>query len=166
MDDGEEEPYQTAEAEDAPFDEFAIPDEADQMGVSDAVRFEQAEREKEQEKKSSAIIGKTDRADTEDVIENTPTEKNVYSDTASIGKKEQVPVAADDGKTEQIPIAADDKNKVQPRNYVIDLQRQETEGEKARCQWNVDAIRTLKQVEAEGRNATPKEQEVLAKYAG
>lgn len=148
------------------LDGYAIPDEADQMGVPDAVRFEQAEREKEQEKKSSAITGKTDRADTEDVIENTPTEKNVYSDTASIGKKEQVPVAADDGKTEQIPIAADDKNKVQPRNYVIDLQRQETGGEKARCQWNVDAIRTLKQVEAEGRNATPQEQEILAKYAG
>lgn len=30
----------------------------------------------------------------------------------------------------------------------------------------MDAIKTLKQVEAEGRNATPQEQEILAKYAG
>ena len=37
------------------LDGYAIPDEADQMGIPDAVRFEQAEREKEQEKKSSAI---------------------------------------------------------------------------------------------------------------
>ena len=95
------------------LDGYAIPDEADQMGIPDAVRFEQAEREKE-----------------------------------------------------QVPVAADDKNKVQPRNYVIDLNRQESGGEKARYQWNVDAIKTLKQVEAEGRNATPQEQEILAKYAG
>lgn len=166
LDDGEEEPYQTAEPEDVPFDDFAIPDEADQMGVPDAVRFEQAEWEKEQEKKTSAIAGKTDGANTEDVAGNTPTGKNLFSDTASAGKKEQIPVAADDGKTEQIPTAADDKNKVQPHNYVIDLYHQETGGEKTRYKWNVDAIRTLKRVEAEGRNATPEEQGILAKYAG
>lgn len=49
MDDGEEELYQTAEPEEEPFDDFAIPDEADQMGVPDAVRFEQEQRRKEQE---------------------------------------------------------------------------------------------------------------------
>ena len=135
-----------AEPEDVPFDDFAIPDEADQMGVPDAVRFEQAEWEKEQEKKSSAIAGKTDGADTEDVAGNTPTGKNLFSDTASAGKKEQIPVAADDGKTEQIPTAADDKNKVQPQNYVIDLHHQETGGEKTRYKWNVDAIKTLKRI--------------------
>ena len=49
LDDGEEEPYQMAEPEDVPFDDFAIPDEADQMGIPDAMRFEQAQRRKEQE---------------------------------------------------------------------------------------------------------------------
>ncbi len=44
IDDREEEPYQTAEPEEEPFDEFAIPDEADQMGVPDAVRFEQRQK--------------------------------------------------------------------------------------------------------------------------
>ena len=90
-----------------PFDDFAIPDEADQMGVPDAVRFEQAEREKEQEKKSSAIAGKTDGANAEDVAGNTPTGENLFSDTAFTGKKEQIPVAADDGKKEQILTAAE-----------------------------------------------------------
>jgi len=166
LDDGEEEPYQTAEPEDVPFDDFAIPDEADQMGVPDAVRFEQAEREKEQEKKSSAIAGKTDGANAEDVAGNTPTGENLFSDTAFTGKKEQIPVAADDGKKEQILTAADDKNKVQPHNYVIDLHHQETGGEKTRYKWNVDAIKTLKRIESEGRNATLEEQEILARYAG
>ena len=113
-DDGEEEPYQTAEPEEEAFDDFAIPDEADQMGIPDAVRFEQTERE-----------------------------------------KEQIPAGDTENRTE-----------VQPQNYVIDLHHQETGGEKTRYQWNVDAIKTLKQLESGGRNATPQEQEILAKYAG
>ncbi len=171
IDDGEEEPYQTAEPEEEPFDDFAIPDEADQMGISDAVRFEQAQWEKEpwqelekekilqrQTEKNhelSAISDKADGTDTEDAIESVQAEKNPFSEPAGMGEKEQVP-AADTGNKMPEPL----------HNYVIDLQRQETGGEKARYKWNVDAIRTLKLVEAEGRNATPQEQEILAKYAG
>lgn len=39
-------------------------------------------------------------------------------------------------------------------------------GEKARYKANVDAIRLVKQLEAEGRNATPEEQVILSKYVG
>ena len=39
-------------------------------------------------------------------------------------------------------------------------------GAKTRFKWNVDAIRTLKQIEAENRLATPEEQKVLANYVG
>lgn len=39
-------------------------------------------------------------------------------------------------------------------------------GEKARFQANVEAIRLIKKLEDEGRNATPAEQEVLSKYVG
>ena len=39
-------------------------------------------------------------------------------------------------------------------------------GEKAKYQYNVAAIRTLKQIEAEGRLATPEEQETLSRYVG
>ena len=83
-------------------------------------------------------------------------------------EKEPVPEPAGMGEKEQLPAAADTKNKIaeQPQNYVIDLKRQETGGEKTRYKWNVDAIKTLKQLESEGRNATPQEQEILAKYAG
>ena len=137
IDDGEEEPYRTAEPEEEPFDDFAIPDEADRMGIPDAVRFEQAEREKEQGLQEQA-------------------EENPFSEPAGIGEKEQSPVAADTGN----------EKAGQSHNYVIDIHNQETGGEKARYKWNVEAVRTLKQVEAEGRNATPEEQEILARYAG
>lgn len=39
-------------------------------------------------------------------------------------------------------------------------------GQKTRYQWNVEAIRLLKQIEHEGRNATPEEQKTLARYVG
>ena len=37
---------------------------------------------------------------------------------------------------------------------------------KPKYQYNVTAIRTLKQIEGEGRLATPEEQEVLSRYVG
>ena len=39
-------------------------------------------------------------------------------------------------------------------------------GQKAKYQANVNAIRTLKQIEAESRLATPEEQEILSRYVG
>ena len=39
-------------------------------------------------------------------------------------------------------------------------------GAKTRYQWNMDAIRTLKQIESESRIATPEEQKVLSKFVG
>ena len=127
LDDGEEEmPEPQVQDKQEQLDGYAIPDEADLMGVPDAVRFEQARRGKE-------------------------------------------PVSEPDGMTgkEQV-LAADTENQtaLQPHNYVIDIHNQETGGEKTRYKWNVDAIKTLKQVEAEGRSATLQEQEILARYVG
>ena len=39
-------------------------------------------------------------------------------------------------------------------------------GEKTKYQYNVEAIRTLKQIEAEKRLATPEEQTILSRYVG
>lgn len=39
-------------------------------------------------------------------------------------------------------------------------------GPKAKCQYNIEAIKTLKAIEAENRVATPAEQSILAKYSG
>lgn len=56
---------------------------------------------------------------------------------------------------------------VEPATYHISESQQDVpRGPKARFQGNLDAIRMLKAVEAEGRYATPEEQEVLAQYVG
>ena len=56
---------------------------------------------------------------------------------------------------------------VEPATYHISETQQDVpRGPKARFQGNLDAIRTLKAVETEGRYVTPEEQEVLARYVG
>ncbi len=54
------------------------------------------------------------------------------------------------------------------RDYVISEadNLEDFGGPKARYRANVDAIKTLKRLEAEGRNATPEEQRILARYSG
>ncbi len=171
------------------FDSYAIPDEADQMGVPDAVRYEQeqkindrhvpydeigmterepSEQHQEQKKEKippeqadkrnepSAFSDKTDTTETEDTIEKVQPEKNPFSEFDGAENKEQVPAA----------VEIENEKAGESHNYVIDIHRQETGGERTRCKWNVDAIKTLKRVEAENRHATPEEQEVLARYAG
>ncbi|NSC26696.1 DEAD/DEAH box helicase family protein [[Eubacterium] rectale] len=51
-------------------------------------------------------------------------------------------------------------------NFHINLWETEKAGPKTRYQWNIDAIRTLKQIEAENRLATPEEQKILSKFVG
>ena len=61
-------------------------------------------------------------------------------------------------------------NPVQPhqdrRNFQITDDNLGVGGEKTKYQYNVAAIRTLKQIEAEGRLAAPEEQETLSRYVG
>lgn len=51
-------------------------------------------------------------------------------------------------------------------NYHISDDTLGTGGQKSKFQNNIKAIQTLKQIESENRSATPKEQEILAKYVG
>ena len=51
-------------------------------------------------------------------------------------------------------------------NFHINVWETEKAGPKTRYQWNIDAIRTLKQIEAENRLATPEEQKILSKFVG
>ena len=53
-----------------------------------------------------------------------------------------------------------------PVNYHSDAISTEPAGAKTRFGWNMEAIKTLKQIEAEGRYATSVEQKVLARYVG
>ena len=51
-------------------------------------------------------------------------------------------------------------------NFHYNLWEMEKGGAKTRYQWNMDAIRTLKQIESESRLATPEEQKILSKFVG
>lgn len=51
-------------------------------------------------------------------------------------------------------------------NFHYDSLSTVSAGPKERYSWNVEAIKTLKQIESEGRMATPGEQEVLFRYVG
>ena len=51
-------------------------------------------------------------------------------------------------------------------NFHYNLWEVEKGGAKTRYQWNMDAIRTLKQIESESRLATPEEQKILSKFVG
>ena len=51
-------------------------------------------------------------------------------------------------------------------NFHYNLWEMEKGGSKTRYQWNMDAIRTLKQIESENRLATPEEQKTLSKFVG
>jgi N12 class adenine-specific DNA methylase len=62
------------------------------------------------------------------------------------------------GKTE---LKVDEKH-----NFHYNLWELPKGGAKTRYKWNIDAIRTLKQIEAEERLATPEEQKVLSNYVG
>ena len=49
-------------------------------------------------------------------------------------------------------------------NFHINVWETEKAGPKTRYQWNIDAIRTLKQIESENRLATQEEQKILSKF--
>lgn len=58
------------------------------------------------------------------------------------------------------------RNRQRKGNFHFEDEELPKGGQKTRYQWNVEAIRLLKQIEHEGRTATPEEQKVLARYVG
>ena len=56
--------------------------------------------------------------------------------------------------------------KKQGQNFHFEVPELPSGGQKKRYQWNVDAIRLMKQIEMENRKATSEEQKVLAMYVG
>ena len=73
---------------------------------------------------------------------------------------EEIPI------NETEPEVMPDKEPVPVQNYYINDDTLGEAGPKAKFRMNMDAIYTLKILENESRNATPEEQETLAKYVG
>ena len=113
MDDGEEEEIPEPEVQDAQeqLDSYAIPDEADQMGIPDAMRFEQAQRKKGQETQGQRQ-------------ESGGQEEKGYEPSATSDKTNENSI-----ENASIEISDIEKSE-QPHNYVIDIHNQETGGER------------------------------------
>ena len=63
-------------------------------------------------------------------------------------------------------VLEDTLEEVPPRNFRITDDHLGEGGSKAKFRANLEAIETLKAIEAEGRSATPEEQEILSRYVG
>lgn len=118
------------------LDEYAIPDEVEEMGITDAMRFEQEQNKQtvNMDDLSAVEMAEQDTKHGDTIQENTKQKKQ------------------------------SSRNK--PHNYIMDIFNREIGGAKTRFQWNMEAVKTLKTIERENRNATEEEQKVLAKYAG
>ena len=146
--------YQEVIEEEKTIGDYDIPDEVlamDQKPVPDM------------EKLKSAYEEERELTDEEAAIEDMMVTMAEYGDEIAAESQNTKPHITDnkkDGK-EQSNIETFPKH-----NFHYNLWELETGGAKTRYQWNVDAIRTLKQIEEENRLATMAEQKILARYAG
>ena len=116
------------------LDEYAIPDEVDDMGIPDHIRGEIDER----------IFEEISEEPEYDIADD---ESEIVTDDVKLQDEDK---AVDGGA----------------RNYHLDIWDTQSGGAKTRYSWNVEAIKTLKRIESEDRQASPDEQAVLSKYVG
>lgn len=133
-------------------------------------------------------ISRVERRDTFEqmLAEDTRNDELFYRQTDAMPAESENFVLTEEAPSDPAP--QQPKEEIRLHNLVIDLTGQETErkeaepykaqnfhitddhlgegGAKTKYAFNIAAIQTLKQIEAEGRQATPQEQETLSKYVG
>ena len=120
------------------------------------------------------------------LAEDTRNDELFYKQTDAMPAESENFVLTEEAPSDPAP--QQPQEEIRLHNLVIDLTGQETErkeaepykaqnfhitndhlgegGAKTKFGYNIAAIQTLKQIEAEGRQATPQEQETLSKYVG
>ena len=103
----------------------------------------------------------------ENALENDPFIRQVMGDVEALtGETGAEPEKSSEKVSEKEP----EIDKSGASNYHISFNEAENTGKgfapKEKFRQNVEAIRTLEKIEGERRNATPEEQEILAKYVG
>ena len=171
------------ETADEVIDEYAIPDEKDEMGTPDYIRAGQQETVQEPEIDLSEDMEEPEPGNetAEDFGEPAVTAAGQERQPVSDGGQEHEPASEEteisaeglehgELSEEKEPAAQGNRpdlsTQPKPPRYHADLLPLESAGAKTRFGWNMDAIRTLKQIESENRYATPEEQKVLARYVG
>ena len=170
------------ETADEVIDGYAIPDEKDEMGTPDYIRAGRQETVQEPEIDLSEDMEEPEPENetAEDFGEPAVTAAGQERQSVSDGSGKEYgqvsggPEISAEGpghgelSEEKEPAAQDDRLDLstlpKPPRYHADLLPLESAGAKTRFGWNMEAIRTLKQIESEKRYATPEEQKVLARY--
>ena len=117
-------------------------------------------------------IVQVDIYDKQDLPTFNPVIINEASDWAKVKEAIDKREASDKAKAEQLKeevveqVAQQSTEQPKGRNFVIGDSLDLPSGEKARYKANVEAIRLVKKLEAEGRYATEAEQAILSKYVG
>ena len=133
-------------------------------------------------------ISRVERRDTFEqmLAEDTRNDELFYKQTDAMPAESENFVLTEEAPSD--PATQQPQEEIRLHNLVIDLTGQETErkeaepykaqnfritddhlgegGAKTKYAFNIAAIQTLKQIEAEGRQATPQEQEILSGYVG
>ena len=95
----------------------------------------------------------------------------LFTDKARMGKYEKDFAGMPYEKKSALEKQFEDKLQIQDsrkkaENFRFEAAELPKAGQKTRYQWNVEAIRLMKQIEMEGRAATTEEQKILARYVG
>ncbi len=144
------------------LDEFAIPDEVGDMGIPDNKRALDEHNE-------DAWYGMApEELAGEDETVTFSEYGREFTDEESYHEK----IREMSGKSDKSTVSADEDELLQnsSEGFASDFHMSpfatQSAGMMTRYDWNIKALRTLKQIQTENRAATHKEQEVLSKYVG
>ncbi len=145
------------------YDDYAIPDEVDELEriekgeISDSEVVAAIEAEVAPEPAVTQISGWYP-------IYNARAASNYVEAPVHNESLQQAPIHQEPVQNE--PTREEPSPKPPLHNHHINIFEKKYAGPKARFKWNLDAIKLLKQIESENRTATPEEQETLALYVG
>ena len=151
-----------------------LPHRSDGQGDSRLLAESQAEDVPGDGAERNAVDDSRERGDEAGRSDNRPDAEGSRGGSGE-GDRESGDLRRDDRLTpeaeklhEEVAEQIEQKSTEQPRgrNFVIGDSLDLPSGEKARYKANIEAIRLVKQLEAEGRYATEAEQTVLSKYVG
>lgn len=178
IEDGKSEEDKSGEA-DSGQDDYAIPDEPESYEAYRKMH-EAGSKAVQNEPESYEAYRKTHKAENRDISDEPESlalfgkmhesEQEVkdmhkvnHTDAAQLISGSNISSKNNSNDSSSRPDIPADNRKI---NYHYNLWELQTGGAKTRYQWNVEAVRLLKQLENEERLATPQEQKTLALYAG
>lgn len=155
-----EEQQETVDSADVVLDDFVIPSEVEDMGIPDYMRAEAYALEYEGDLTAISDIVKEHNED--DVQTEAAQEQQTVQDTVTY-KADKTSSLSETDESGQIGFVTE---RPKGKNYHISTFETESAGAKTRYKWNIDALKLLKEIEAEDRPATKDEQHILSKYVG